>query len=81
MSDKPTVQLEQWYLIGGQLYGYAHHHPRFEDGTLVRTSRVISEPGDEPAKKGDTLETLNTFYVLGDPGKRHEADSESTSRE
>lgn len=72
MSNKPTVQLENWYLIGGRLYGNVHHHPRFEDGTLVQTSSVVSEPGDEPAKKNDTLETRNTFYVLGEPGKQHD---------
>lgn len=75
MSDKPTVQIENWHLIAGQLYGNVHHHPRFEDGTLVSTSSIISEPGEEPAKKGDTIETRNTFYVLGDPGKRHASDS------
>lgn len=73
--SKPTVQLENWYLLAGTLYGHAHHHPRFDDGTLVRTCSVISEPGDEPAKEGDTLETRNTFYVLGKPGKRHAEDN------
>lgn len=79
-ETKPIVGIENWYLIGGHLYGTTVNHPRFDDGTPVKTSRVISEPSDEPAKKGDKLETRNTFYVLGDPGKRHEADSESTSR-
>lgn len=69
MSDKPNVLIENWYLIGGRLYGNVHHHPRFDDGTLVKTSTVVTEPGDEPAQKGDTLETLNTYYTLGEPGK------------
>ncbi len=72
MSDKPSVRIENWHLIGGVLYGDAYDHPRFEDGTTVRTSTVISEPGDEPAKEGDTLETRNTFYTLGKAGKRDE---------
>lgn len=66
--NKPTVSIENWYLIGGRLYGNVHHHPRFEDGTLVQTSSVVSEPGDEPAKEGDVLETRNTFYELGKKG-------------
>lgn len=70
MSDKPQVRIENWHLIGGVLYGDTYDHPRFEDGTTVRTSTVISEPGDEPAKEGDTLETRNTFYTLGKAGKR-----------
>ncbi len=71
MNDKPHVSIENWYLIGGQLYGNVHHHPRFDDGTLVRTSSVIIPDTDEPAKQGDTLETKNTFYYLGQPGKKH----------
>lgn len=65
MSDKPEVRIEDWSLIAGSLYGSAYNHPRFEDGTVVKTSHVISEPGDEPAKEGDRLETYNTFYTLG----------------
>lgn len=72
MSDKPQVRIEDWHLIGGVLYGNVYDHPRFDDGTTVRTSTVISEPGDEPAKEGDVLETRNTFYTLGKAGKRDE---------
>lgn len=81
MSNKPEVRIEDWYLIGGNLYGKAYDHPRFDDGTLVRTSTVISEPGDEPAQKGDRLETHNTFYTLGEAGKRDERNRQSTSGE
>ncbi len=83
MSDKAQAQLENWYLIGGRLYGNVHHHPNFNDGELVRTSSVVIPDTDEPAKQGDTLETRNTFYYLGQPGKRHsdETDSESPGRE
>jgi len=70
MSDKPEVRIENWHLIGGVIYGEAYDHPRFDDGTVVRTSTVISEPGDEPAKEGDRLETRNTFYTLGVQGVR-----------
>jgi len=65
MSDKPNAQLENWVFIGGVLYGEVLNHPRFDDGTLVRTSTVISEPTEEPAKEGDVIETRNTFYELG----------------
>lgn len=81
MSNKPEVRIEDWYFIGGHLYGKAYDHPRFDDGTLVKTSTVISEPGDEPAKKGDRLETHNTFYTLGEAGKRDERNRQSTSGE
>lgn len=70
MSNKPEVRIENWYLIGGHLYGKVYDHPQFEYGTQVRTSAVISEPGDEPAKEGDVLETHGTFYELGKAGKR-----------
>lgn len=72
MSDKPQVNIHNWFLISGRLYGAVDNHPRFKDGVIVRTGTVISEPGDEPAKEGDTLETMNTFYKLGKAGKRDE---------
>lgn len=81
MSDKPQVRIEDWFLIKGRLYGKAYDHPRFEDGTLVRTSTVISEPGDEPAKEGDVLETRNTFYELGKKGVQDDRNRQSTSGE
>lgn len=81
MSDKPLVTIEDWHLIGGHLYGNVVDHPRFDKGTTVKTSTVISEPGDEPAKEGDTLETRNTFYKLGKAGKRDDRNRQSSSRE
>lgn len=81
MSEKPTVRIESWHLIGGHLYGKVYDHPRFEDGMLVKTSTVISEPGDEPAKKGDRLETNSTFYTLGEAGKRDERNRQGVGGE
>ena len=72
MTKKPQVRIENWFLIAGSLYGNAYDHPRFDDGTLVQTSQVITEPGDEPAKEGDVLETRSTFYTLGKAGQRDE---------
>lgn len=72
MSEKPLVRIENWHLIGGRLYGDAYDHPRFEDGTTVKTSSVFMPETDEPAKEGDTLETRNTFYTLGKAGIRDE---------
>lgn len=44
--------------------------PRFDDGQVVKTSSVFIPESDEPAKEGDTLETRNSFYLLGKAGKR-----------
>lgn len=70
MSNKPTVRIEDWFLIANKLYGNCYGHPKFDDGTLVQTSTVVSEPGDEPAKEGDTLETRDTLYTLGKAGQK-----------
>lgn len=70
MSGKEVARIENWFLIAGSLYGNVYDHPRFDDGTLVQTGKVITEPGEEPAKEGDTLETHNTNYTLGKAGQR-----------
>ena len=69
-KTKPVVSIENWFLIANKLYGNVQNHPNFDDGTLVQTSTVITEPGEEPAKEGDTLETRNSFYLLGKAGQR-----------
>lgn len=62
-SDKPTVTIQDWQIFGEQIWGKAFNHPRFDDGTAVRTSMIVDMPSDP--KEGDTVETLNTKYVLG----------------
>lgn len=81
MSDKPQVRLEDWYLISGRLYGKTYGHPRFDDGTVVKTSSVFMPETEEPAQEGDVLETRNTFYELGKKGKQDERNRQSSSRE
>jgi hypothetical protein len=57
---KQTANLENWYFIHGVLFGDVYNHPKLNDGSLIRTSEVISISEDLK-----TAETLNTFYTLG----------------
>ena len=62
---KPEVRLEHWskreHSPGCDvLLGNAFGHPRFPDGTDVRTSQVLKI-------EGNRAETLNTIYLLGQP--------------
>ncbi len=60
-STKPIVTLKRWGKVGTEdsnfLVGQAYGHPRFEDGTLIRSSRVIDDRGME-------VETVNSIYLL-----------------
>lgn len=56
--SKPRVKLENWIDHEVQLGGDVYGHPRFPDGTFVRTSRVVERRDGE-------VETLNTVYELG----------------
>jgi hypothetical protein len=63
---KPTVHIENWQRTGwNTLYGSVSDHPRFRDETVVNTSLILSPPEEVPLHEGDTVETRNTFYVLG----------------
>lgn len=69
-KDKPKVRMEKWaYVIrdGGllNLWGEAHGHPRFADGTPVLTSDIV---GINPEVTPVEVETRNTVYVLGERG-------------
>lgn len=56
---KQQARLENWSRFGEQLVGEVYGHPRFEDGEVVRTSRVL--------KMDDKVaETMNTDYTLGE---------------
>jgi hypothetical protein len=62
--SKPTVRIKNWSLIHGGmadwLEGEVEDHPRFNAGTRVHTSKIIST-------KDDHAETLNTIYILVGP--------------
>lgn len=58
--NKPVVKLHNWVRCGNVLWGEAHGHPRFPDGTEVCTSLILG--GD--CVEGGTVETLNTMYEL-----------------
>lgn len=59
-SSKPTVKIENWYILGECLYGQSYGHPdiRINDGEPLRTSTILN-------RKDGVVETLNTFYELG----------------
>lgn len=63
LMGKPEVRLENWQQFGGGMWGQAYGHPRFDDGTQVRTSFIVKEP--EEFKEGAVVETNNTLYILG----------------
>lgn len=63
MADKPKVKIENWTIMGNTLVGKAYGHPRFEDGTEVRTSSIVEVP--MLPEEGDVVETRNTLYELG----------------
>lgn len=61
--EKLTARLENWYIINEVLWGHIFDQsgfPRFEDGTLVRTSRIEKLNLEE-----QWVETRNTVYTLG----------------
>lgn len=59
------ARIEQWYIDqNDSLVGAVYGHPRFEDGTYVRTSRVVKLD-----KATGEAVTRNTEYVLGAPLK------------
>ena len=67
---EPQVHLDDWAIVGEanpyqapecrvmQLTGKVYNHPRFSNGEVVTTSRVVSS-------SGTTVETYNTTYDLG----------------
>jgi len=53
MKDKkPTVKIRNVSFIGKQMIGEVYGHPRFEDGTEVRTSTIKE------------IVTKNTRYII-----------------
>ncbi len=64
--SKPTARIENWFKFGDGLIGHVIDHPRQDDfeAPSQLTSKIIAAP--DGFKKGATVETENTFYVLGD---------------
>ncbi len=63
--EKQKAKLENWFVQKSSthecLIGQVTGHPKLEDGSSVRTSKLVN-----PVKDGDTqAETLNTIYELG----------------
>lgn len=64
VKSKPIVELRNWVRCNyrnsyiGEVYG----HPRFKDGTRVKTSKTTQYHHAE-----GTVETLNTIYKLMNP--------------
>jgi hypothetical protein len=61
MSKQP--RLEDWFLTDNDLlFGRVYDDPRFPDGTIVRTTRVV-----ELDHATGTARTKFTNYILGKP--------------
>jgi hypothetical protein len=66
MNEQLNGRLEDWIFDGFLIWGNLYRDParRWAEGTRVHTSTVKSK---EPFKEGDTIETLNSKYLLGAP--------------
>lgn len=76
-SKKQTAHLENWALVSHdspytapelrvlRLIGQVSGHPRFHDGDVITTSRIVV--GD-----ANGIETRNTVYTLGEPAAEYE---------
>lgn len=60
-----NVQIDNWIVIQGHIYGNVTWHPTMPDGSFVRTS-VLATEQDEYAE-GEVVMTRNTTYTLGKP--------------
>lgn len=67
MRPKPTVRIENWFIVAGRIYGKIYGHPLFPDGEEVTTSHLVNK--EQICETGQTVETKNTFYKLGDKRK------------
>ena len=57
---KQRAELRDWCIKCDCAYGYVYGHPRFEDGTPVTTSSIVSfEEKDDVI----IIETRNTIYT------------------
>lgn len=61
-----TATLTNWYVSLGTLFGVVEGHPKYPDGTPVRTSALGSLDLDEDGQ-GGTAVTKNTRYTLKGP--------------
>lgn len=61
---KPEVHIENWTIFNGKIVGEVQDHPRFEEGTKVTTSRILTKPVGRFVE-GNHIETKNTVYILG----------------
>lgn len=64
---KPVL-ITNWGVFEGRLWGNVSGHPRFDDGTFVRTSTIQDDGA--VLKQGDVVPTQNTNYLLGTPAGR-----------
>jgi hypothetical protein len=75
MSDKPiTTTLENWYLVKGlnNFVGNIHNdiRKRWPDGRIIHTSYIDDDKVKlSEYEEGDIIETQNSIYKLGKPGK------------
>jgi hypothetical protein len=64
------MNLENWAVFGGSLIGTVSNHPKFVDGTEVKTSPVLRS-GQDPSGTYFAM-TLNSIYQLGKPFDQHQ---------
>lgn len=58
--EKPTVELTNWYVFYGNLYGKTKGSAKFADGTHIVTSTVVNV---DKLSDRFIVETLNTIYT------------------
>ena len=61
--EKPNAILKNWSIdeLCNIAYGDVYGHPRFDDGSYIHTSTIISIDREQ---KNIIVETLNTIYTL-----------------
>lgn len=67
MEEEITGRIENWVFDSECIWGnlYDDVHKRWEEGTHVYTSKVVS-PKDN-IKEGEVVKTQNSKYLLGKP--------------
>ena len=61
---KPTIKVENWYVIDDTLHGFVIDHPK----SVHRESSITSSKITKYDYSNQRVETKNTVYILGKAG-------------